>query len=109
MSRITGWPPGLLQDDSRELSAWFASRLGARHQVDLRCAEIRAERERRGPPSREFVRSVNSNPAFRLEQARKIIEAAAVPTLDEVKQRLGPWSDLEVCGKVTKPKKEKTE
>lgn len=22
----TGWPPGLLQDDSRKLSKWFASR-----------------------------------------------------------------------------------
>ena len=26
----TGWPPGLLQDDSRELSRWFASRVDAR-------------------------------------------------------------------------------
>jgi len=25
----TGWPPGLLQDDSRKLSKWFASRLDA--------------------------------------------------------------------------------
>lgn len=42
MSRTTGWPPGLLQDDSRELSSWFSSRPGARRLVDLRCAEIRA-------------------------------------------------------------------
>jgi hypothetical protein len=27
----TGWPPGLLQDDSRPLSRWFASRPDARH------------------------------------------------------------------------------
>lgn len=27
----TGWPEGLLQDDSRELSRWFASRIDARH------------------------------------------------------------------------------
>lgn len=27
----TGWPPGLLQDDSRELSRWFASRPDARY------------------------------------------------------------------------------
>jgi hypothetical protein len=26
----TGWPPGLLQDDSTGLSRWFASRLDAR-------------------------------------------------------------------------------
>jgi hypothetical protein len=25
----TGWPPGLLQDDLRALSRWFAGRLGA--------------------------------------------------------------------------------
>ncbi len=29
----TGWPPGLLQDDDRKLSRWFASRPGARYQV----------------------------------------------------------------------------
>jgi hypothetical protein len=28
--RITGWPPGLLQDDSRKLFAWFANRIDAR-------------------------------------------------------------------------------
>ncbi len=26
----TGWPPGLLQDDSRALFRWFASRMDAR-------------------------------------------------------------------------------
>lgn len=26
----TGWPPGLLQDDCKGLSRWFASRLDAR-------------------------------------------------------------------------------
>ncbi len=29
----TGWPPGLLQDDCRGLSRWFANRLGARQQL----------------------------------------------------------------------------
>ena len=29
----TGWPPGLLQDDSRELSRWFASRIDARETI----------------------------------------------------------------------------
>lgn len=29
----TGWPPGLLQDDSKELSKWFASRLDARYVI----------------------------------------------------------------------------
>ena len=30
---ITGWPPGLLQDDCPGLSRWFASRVDARYQV----------------------------------------------------------------------------
>ena len=45
----TGWPPGLLQDDCRELARWFASRLDAREVVRRVCAEIeksRRERER---------------------------------------------------------------
>lgn len=29
----TGWPPGLLQDDSRGLSMWFASRVDARETI----------------------------------------------------------------------------
>lgn len=29
----TGWPPGLLQDDSSGLSKWFASRIDARETV----------------------------------------------------------------------------
>jgi len=29
----TGWPPGLLQDDCRKLSKWFASRPEARYLV----------------------------------------------------------------------------
>lgn len=36
----TGWPPGLLQDDDRKLSRWFASRLDARRRVRERCAKI---------------------------------------------------------------------
>lgn len=37
----TGWPPGLLQDDSSELSKWLAGRICARRQVDIVCEEIR--------------------------------------------------------------------
>lgn len=29
----TGWPPGMLQDDSKGLSAWFASKPDARQQA----------------------------------------------------------------------------
>ena len=31
--QTTGWPPGMLQDDSRELSRWLSTRLGARYQI----------------------------------------------------------------------------
>ncbi len=40
----TGWPPGLLQDDSKGLSRWFASRIDARWTVRRVCAEIEAAR-----------------------------------------------------------------
>lgn len=30
---MTGWPPGLLQDDDRKLSYWLANRLGARRLI----------------------------------------------------------------------------
>lgn len=29
----TGWPPGMLQDDSRELSKWLSSRPDARRRL----------------------------------------------------------------------------
>lgn len=32
-TKRSGWPPGLLQDDSRELSRWFSTRLTARQDV----------------------------------------------------------------------------
>lgn len=44
MPKITGWPPALLQDDSRKLHKWFASRLDARETVRKVCAEIERER-----------------------------------------------------------------
>ena len=31
----TGWPPGLLQDDDRKLSRWFANRPDARYQLGM--------------------------------------------------------------------------
>ena len=32
-AKKTGWPPGMLQDDSRGLSIWFATRPNARAEV----------------------------------------------------------------------------
>lgn len=40
----TGWPSHLLQDDSRKLSDWFASRVDARWTVRQVCAEIERNR-----------------------------------------------------------------
>ena len=40
---MTGYPPGLLQDDDPQLSKWFASRLDARRIVRSVCEEIRNE------------------------------------------------------------------
>ena len=37
---MTGYPPGLLQDDDPRLSKWFASRLDARHIVRSVCKEL---------------------------------------------------------------------
>jgi hypothetical protein len=42
----TGWPPGLLQDDCRPLSRWFASRIDARWVVRQVAAEIEVKRYR---------------------------------------------------------------
>ena len=42
--KSTGWPPGLMQDDSRELSRWFASRIDARRCVRVRVKEIEMSR-----------------------------------------------------------------
>ena len=39
---ITGWPPGLLQDDCRKLSNWFASKPDARKMVREAAAAIGA-------------------------------------------------------------------
>lgn len=45
----TGWPPGLLQDDSRGLSRWFANKPDARRRVREACADIaRARQEQEG-------------------------------------------------------------
>ena len=42
----TGWPPGLLQDDCRGLSMWFASRPDAKAVVQRVCAELMENRSK---------------------------------------------------------------
>ncbi len=41
----TGWPPGMLQDDSRDLSRWLSEQPGARRQVDEVAQEIKEQHE----------------------------------------------------------------
>ena len=41
----TGWPPGLLQDDHRGLSKWFANRLDAKQKVRELIQWMRRKRE----------------------------------------------------------------
>ena len=43
----TGWPAGLLQDDDKKLSQWFASRLDARWVIRRVCDEIEEKRKLR--------------------------------------------------------------
>ena len=42
----TGWPAGLMQDDCKKLSQWFASRVDARHVVRFVCLEIQINRSK---------------------------------------------------------------
>lgn len=46
----TGWPPGLLQDDSRGLSRWFASKVDARRRVREAVASIKNSLTNEGKP-----------------------------------------------------------
>jgi hypothetical protein len=52
----TGWPPGLLQDDDRKLSSWFASRPDARYQLrknmkeDTKQGKAMPDKMRTDPP-----------------------------------------------------------
>lgn len=41
---VTGWPAGMLQDDSRELSRWLASRPNAKAEARDAALSIAAER-----------------------------------------------------------------
>jgi len=41
--RVTGHPPGMLQDDSRELTAWLAGRPDAMMHARDAAAKIRAD------------------------------------------------------------------
>jgi hypothetical protein len=51
--RVTGHPPGMLQDDSRELTAWLSGRADAMQRAREAAAKIRADRN----PTRQGVSS----------------------------------------------------
>lgn len=46
---MTGWPAGLLQDDDKKLSQWFASKVDARHVVRKVCHDIRVSPNTNAP------------------------------------------------------------
>lgn len=49
MSIITGWPPGLLQDDSRPLSRWLAGRADAWRLARLAASENATQQATKNP------------------------------------------------------------
>ena len=52
----TGWPEGLLQDDDRRLSRWFASRPDARYVLRQQLAkQNETGKDERGVPSGQDV------------------------------------------------------
>ncbi len=64
----TGWPPGLLQDDSRPLSRWFASKPDARRMVRLAVATLKEK-----PTMNDINVTITTNPA----EIAALIEADA--------------------------------
>jgi hypothetical protein len=49
---MTGWPPGMLQDDHPGLSRWLSNTPEARRLVRERCADIIAAKEKENAPRR---------------------------------------------------------
>jgi hypothetical protein len=64
----TGWPPGLLQDDSRPLSRWFASKPDARRMVRLALLTLKEK-----PTMNDINVTITTNPA----EIAALIEADA--------------------------------
>lgn len=55
-TKTTGWPPGLLQDESRKLSIWFATRPGARRQLrELYAGDTTPEMQGATPEDRQIA------------------------------------------------------
>lgn len=58
----TGWEPSLLQDDSRKLSDWFASRVDARWVVRQVCADIERKRMNEKPEALRLADELDADP-----------------------------------------------
>lgn len=46
---VTGWPPGLLQDDCPKLTAWFTSKVDAKYYFKLMMADRHRMSQERKP------------------------------------------------------------
>lgn len=88
MSIITGWPPGLLQDDSRPLSKWLAGRADA-----WRLARLAAKSAGELPPA-------DRSPEEKTHPGLCPVDEAAAPgglACDRLPERVPP-SGLERAG-----------
>jgi hypothetical protein len=77
MSDHTGWPPGLLQDDDRKLSRWFAGRPGARGQVDELHGLPELAPQGSGIDGEARVRTVLAWPALDVQQPAEDVQQAS--------------------------------
>jgi hypothetical protein len=83
----TGAPPGLLQDDSRKLHKWFASRLDARHVIRKNFGDPMkgnsmktiGELEQENP---EGFRNPDDTPVLRLSGTLKTLEQLEAESTD---------------------------
>jgi hypothetical protein len=77
MSDHTGWPPGLLQDDDRKLSRWFAGRPGARGQVDELHGLPELAPQGSGIDGEARVRTVLAWPTLDIQQPAEDVQQAS--------------------------------
>ena len=91
----TGWPPGLLQDDCRKLSLWFAGRLGARLELEQRMNESKIEAMAREAGD-DWDATLQHDKDFLVRFHALALEQAAV-ICDKRAQHFEGLIDLQIC------------